>query len=219
MQGKVGTEQERLCKECQTFINAEMVEYHKEGSDFKFPKIGQLLHFGEQIRRYGSLKQWSTETGKSSHHTQLKDLYNKLNQWDNVYSQMIEYYQWSNAFTIRRLNMAVTRIAATRGDNVKSGQDAIEDSLAGVKFTSEQSSSRQRKIITFATLLESVHDGSHHNELRQGTNNFLLSRKIQISREDLLQCGVNVYQGIRIPLSNMYGEQLTQYVRCTGEKS
>ena len=115
--------------------------------------------------------------------------------------------------------MAATRIAAMRGDNVESGRDAIEDSLAGVKFTSEQSSSGQRKIITFAALLESVRDDSLQNELRHGTNRFLLSRKIQISPEDLLQCGVNVYHGIRIPLSNMYGEQLTQYVRCTGEKS
>jgi len=74
MQGKAGTKQERLCKEWQTFINAEMFEYHEEGSDFNFPKIHPLLHFGEQIRRYGSLKQWSTETGESSHRTQLKVL-------------------------------------------------------------------------------------------------------------------------------------------------
>ena len=46
---KAGTKQERLCKEWQTFINAEMVEYHEKGSDFNFPKIHQLLHFGEQI--------------------------------------------------------------------------------------------------------------------------------------------------------------------------
>jgi hypothetical protein len=56
MQGTAGTEQERLRKEWQTLINAEMVEYHEAGSDFNFPKIHQLLHFGEQIRRYRSLK-------------------------------------------------------------------------------------------------------------------------------------------------------------------
>ena len=115
--------------------------------------------------------------------------------------------------------MAATTIAATKGDNVESGRDSIEDSLAGVKFTSEQSSSGQRKIITFTVLLESVRDYSLQNELHHGMNRFLLSCKIQISPKDLLQCGVNVYHGIRIPLSNMYGEQLTQYVRCMGEKS
>ena len=219
MQGKAGTEQERLRPEWQTFINAEMVEYHEESSDFNLCKIYQLLHFGEQVQHYGSLKQWSTETGESSHRTQLKDLYNKSNRSGNIYSQMIEYYQWSDAFAIRRLNLAATTIVATKGDNVKSGRDSIEDSLAGVKFSSEQSFSGQRKIITFTVLLESVRDYSLQNELHHGMNRFLLSCKIQISPQDLLQCGVNVYHGIRIPLSNMYGEQLTQYVRCMGEKS
>jgi hypothetical protein len=214
MQGKAGTEHERLRKEWQTVINAEMVEYHEEGSDFNFPKIHQLLHFGEQLRRYGSLKQWSTETGERSHRTQLKDPYNKSNRSGNIYSQMIEYYQRSEAFAIRRLN-----IAAMRGEHAESGTDTSEDSLAGVKFTSEQSSSGQAKIITFTALLKSVRDDNLQNELHHATNRFLFSRKIQISPEDLLQCGVNVYHGIRIPLSNMYGEGLTQNVRCTGEKS
>jgi hypothetical protein len=201
----VGTEQKRLCKEWQILINAEMVEYHEGGSDFNFPKIHQLLHFGEQIRRYGSLKQWSTETGERSHRTQLKDPYNKSNRSGNIYRQMIEYYQRSDAFAIRRLN-----ITATRGEHAESGRDAIEDSLAGVKFTSEQSSSGQAKITTFATLLKSVRDEDLQNELRHATNRFLLSKKIKISPEDLLLCGVNVYHRIRIPLSNMYGELLTQ---------
>ena len=122
MQGKAGTEQERLRKEWQMFINTEMVEYHEEGSDFNFPKINQLLHFGEQIRRYGSPKQWSTETGESSHRTQLKDPYYTSNWSGNIYGQIIEYYRRSAAFAIRRLN-----IAATRGENTTGGRDTIED--------------------------------------------------------------------------------------------
>ena len=109
MQGKAGTEQERLRKEWQTFIDTEMVKYHEKGSDFNFPKIHQLLHFGEQIRHYGSLKQWSTETGESSHRTQLKDPYNKSNRSGYIYRQIIEYYQHSDAFAIQRLNIAATR--------------------------------------------------------------------------------------------------------------
>jgi hypothetical protein len=49
---------------------------------------------------------------------------------------MIEYYLRSDAFAIRRLN-----ITARRGENAESGGDYIEDCLAGVRFTSEQSSS------------------------------------------------------------------------------
>jgi hypothetical protein len=214
MQGKSVAGQERLRKEWQSFINAEMVEYNEEGSDFNFPKIHQLLHFGEQIRRYGSLKQWSTETGESSHRTQLKDPYNKSNRSGDIYGQMIEYYLRSDAFAIRRLN-----IAAKRGENAESGRDSIEDSLAGVRFTSEQSSSVQAKTISFAQLLTSLRGEDLQNELCRATNRFLLSRKIKIGSNDLLQCPVNVYHGVRIPLSNMYGERMIQYVRCTGEKS
>jgi len=94
---------------------------------------------------------------------------------------MIKYYQQSNVFTIWRLN-----IAGMRGDNVESGRVAIKDSLAGVKFTSKQSSSGQAKFITFAVLLESVRDDYLQNELHHSTNRFLLSRKIQISPKDLL---------------------------------
>jgi len=214
MQGKASTEHERLRKEWETFINTEMVEYHEEGSDFNFPKFHQLLHFGKQIRRYGSLKQWSTETGESSHCTQLKDPYIKSNWSGDIYRQIIEYYQRSDTFAIRRLN-----IAATRGKNAESGRDTIEDSLPVVKFTSEQPSSGQAKIVTFAKLLESVHDNHLKNTIHHKTNRFLQSRKIKIGSEDLLQCAVNIYHGIRIPISNMYGAQKIRYVRCTGEKT
>jgi len=88
-----------------------------------------------------------------------------------------------------------------------------------VKFTSEQRSSGQTKIVTFATLLESVHDDHLENAIRHQTNRSLQSRKIKIGSEDLLQCAVNIYHGIRVPISNMYGEQKIQYVRCTGEKT
>jgi len=214
MQGKASTEQERLRKEWETFINAEMVEYHEEGSDFNFPKIHHLLYFGEQIRRYGSLKQWPTETGESSHRTQLKDSYNKSNRSGDIYGQIIEYYQRSDAFAIRRLNIAVTR-----GENTESGRDTIEDSLPFVKFTSEQHSSGQAKIVILATLLESVHDDNLENAIDHETNRFLQSRKIKIGSEDVLQCAVNIYHRIRVPISNMYCEQKIQYVRYTGEKT
>jgi hypothetical protein len=191
-----------------------MVEYQEGGSDFNFLKIYQLLYVGEQIQRYGSLKKWSTETGERSHCTQLKDLYNKWNRSRNIYGQMIEYYQQSDAVPIPRLN-----IAAMSSEYADSGSNSIEDSLAGIKFTCQKSSSGQAKITTFAMLLKSVRYEDLQNELHYPTNRFLLSKKIKISPEDLLLRGVNICHGIRIALDNRYGEALTQYVRCTGTKS
>jgi len=127
---------------------------------------------------------------------------------------MIEYYHWNDVFVIWRLN-----IVGTRGDNNKSSRDTIKDSLAGMKFASEQTSIRQTKIITLTVLFKFVCYHYLQNALHYNTNRFLLFRKIQICLKDLLQCGVNVYYGIQIPLSNMYSEQLTQDIRCMKEKS
>jgi hypothetical protein len=211
LQGKSVTQQEKLRKEWQSFISAEMIEYNEEGSDFNFPKIHHMLHFGEKIGRYGSLKQWSTETRESSHRTQLKVPYNKSNRTGDIYAQMIENYLRSDVFAIRRLN-----IAARRDENAGSSSGTIGDSLAGVIFTSNQSSSEQAKIISFATLLVSVRNDNLRNKLYHATNRFLLSRKIKIASDNLLQCAVNVYHGMRVALTIMYGEKVIQYVRCTG---
>jgi len=181
LQGKSVAQQEMLRKEWRSFISVEMVEHNEEGSDFNFPKIHQMLHFGEQIRRYGSLRQWSTKTGESSHRTQLKAPYKKSNRTGDIYGQMIENYLRSDAFAIRRLN-----IAARRGENAGTSRGTIGDSLAGVKFTSNQSSSGQAKIISFATLLASVQDDNLRNKLHHATNRFLLSRKIKIASDNLL---------------------------------
>jgi len=124
------------------FINTELVEYHWEGSDFNFPKVQQLLHFGEQIRWDRSLKQLSIETRERSCRTQLKDPYNKSNHSGNIYGQIINYYQWRDVFAIWSFNDA-----ATRGENAESGSDSSEGTQAAVKFTSKQSSSGQAKII------------------------------------------------------------------------
>ena len=205
--GKSATDRERLRREWQEFIDSEMVEYHEEGSDFNFPKIHQLLHFREQIQRYGCLKQWPTETGESSHRTQLKESYKKSNRSGDIYGQMIKYYQRSDAFAIRRLNNSARR----------SEDDTCDDSPAGLKFTSDQNSSGPAKITTFAALLASVSDEHLRSALRQATNRFLVSRKVNIKSDDLLHCTANVYHGIQVPVTNMHGETVIQHIRCTGE--
>jgi len=66
MKFKTEARSERQRKSWNEFISAEMIENHADGSDFNLPKIHQMLHFHDQIQRYGCLKQWSMETRESS---------------------------------------------------------------------------------------------------------------------------------------------------------
>jgi len=83
MKFKTAACHERQRKSWNEFINTDMVEHHADGGDFNLTKIHQMLHFHEQIQRYGSLKQWSMETGESCYRTQIKIPYNKSNRSDD----------------------------------------------------------------------------------------------------------------------------------------
>jgi len=85
-------------------IETEMAEYIEEGADFNFPKIHLMLHFWEQIQRFGSLRQWSMEIGECSHKHQIKDGFNSSNKTGDYYTQMINFYLRCDAFTVRNAN-------------------------------------------------------------------------------------------------------------------
>jgi len=55
MKFKTAAHRERQRKSWNEFISTEMIEHHADGSHFNFPKIHQMLHFREQIQRYGCL--------------------------------------------------------------------------------------------------------------------------------------------------------------------
>jgi Plavaka transposase len=211
---KTAAHRERQRKAWNDFIHVEMVEHRDEGGDFNFPKIHQMLHFREQIQRYGCLKQWSTETGESSHRTQIKVPYNKSNRSGDIYSQILEHYLRGDAFAVRKLN----RNAASTLKSATSCEPTIPVSH-GLKFMSPQNSPAVAKIKTFAGVLASVTDLHLRNELRHATNRFLLSRKVGTNTEALLSCTASVYHGIQVPVTNMHGDRVIQTIRCTGEQT
>jgi hypothetical protein len=91
------------------FIDAEVVETVEDGAHWNFPKIHLMMHFCEQVRRFGALGQWSTEIGESSHRRQIKDGYNAGNRTGDIYLQIINHYLRLDAFTVRRLNLDAWR--------------------------------------------------------------------------------------------------------------
>jgi len=211
MKFKTAAHRECQRKSWNEFISAEMIEHHADGSDFNFPKIHQMLHFREQIQRYGCLKQRSTETGESSHHTQIKIPYNKSNRSGDIYMQILEHYLCINAFAVQRLNRNAHGTVNTTG----SGETNLP-TVKGLKFVSVQGSTMS-KGDKFAAILVSVGDLYLRRELQQATSSFLVSHRVETNLEALICCSVWVYHGIQIPVTNMHGDQVIQTVRCTGE--
>jgi hypothetical protein len=212
---KLKTAAQRECerKLWNEFINAEMVEHHAEGGAFNFPKIHQMLHFREQIQRYGCLKQWSTETGESCHRTQIKIPYNKSNRSGDIYTQILEHYLRSDAFAVRKLNRNAIGAINTAGSG-----ETILPTVNGLKFVSAQGSTTS-KINTFAGVLASVGDLNLRRELQHATSSFVGSRGVETNLEALICCTARVYHSIQVPVTNMHGDQVIQTVRCTGDQS
>jgi len=206
MKFKTAAHRECQYKSWNEFINAEMVEHYADGGNFNFPKIYQMLHFREQIQHYGCLKQWSMETGESSHCMQIKIPYNKSNRSGDIYMQILEHYLRSNAFYVWRLNHNTYGTVNTTG----SGETSLP-TVKGLKFVSVQGLTTSKNN-PFAAVLALVGDLYLWRELQRATNSFLVSRSLEIKLEVLICCTVQVYHGIQIPGTNMHGDQVIQTV-------
>jgi len=73
------------------------------GAHYNFPKMHLISHFADQITRYGSLPQYSTEICKASHKP-LKDAYCRSNHI-NAMPQIIRTYTWAYSFAMRERNI------------------------------------------------------------------------------------------------------------------
>jgi hypothetical protein len=194
-------------------IETEMAEYIEEGTDFNFPKIHLMLHFRDQIQRFGSLKQWSTEIGESSHKQQIKDGFNSSNKTGDYYTQLINFYLRCDAFTVRKANLEAL---SKQKEEAKVG-----DAMVGncrLKFISPQLQKGKQRVNHFRGLLESITNEGVKKGLESGTMRFLRSRRINIESEDLMRCPAAIYHGVEVRTWDMHGEETSQRLRCTGDK-
>jgi hypothetical protein len=146
---KTAAFRQRIHDTWKDIIDAEMAEYIEDGCDFNFPKIHLMQHFREQIQRYGSLKQWSTEIGESSHRKQIKDGFNASNKTGDYYTQMINYYLRSDAFAVRKANRDAwnRKRAAPQATTEVTTEATTRRRL--LRFISPSSTKEKRKSRTF----------------------------------------------------------------------
>lgn len=218
---KSSAARERIRDAWKAIIADEMARYVEEGSDFNFPKIHLMMHFRENIQRYGSLKQWSTEIGESSHKKQIKDGFNASNKTGDYYTQMIEYYLRSDAFAVRKANLEASNRKKHAGEMSGTLQVHSRKRLDPrlLKFISPQMHKGKERVKDFRALLQTITNSRLRDDLHAATRRFLLSKHISIDSEDLLNSTASIYHGMEIGVSNTHGESIVQRLRCTGEKS
>ncbi|KAF8436740.1 hypothetical protein BDZ91DRAFT_756790 [Kalaharituber pfeilii] len=96
-------QQERLRKEHLLEHQLLVEDLLGEEAGFNFPKIHMLSHYTDQIPRYGSLPQYSTEIYET-YHKLMKDAYNRSNRVDH-YSQIVQIYTRDHGFAMRDKNL------------------------------------------------------------------------------------------------------------------
>ena len=216
-QNKSAAHRQRIRDAWKAIIDSEMAEFIEEGSDFNFPKIHLMQHFREQIQQFGSLKQWSTEIGETSHKKQIKDGFNSSNKTGDYYTQLINFYLRCDAFMVRRANTeALSGLESIPGVTVAAGEGSC--GRARLKFISPQLQKGRSKVNDFRGLLDAIADVGLRKGLEDATQRFLVSRKINIESTDLMGSTTAIYHGVEVRTKDMHGEETPQRLRCTGDK-
>ena len=96
---KRGKVLEELCPETEEMQHDMLTS----GANYNFPKMHLISHFPEQMRKYGSLPQYSTEICEDSHKS-LKDAYRRSNHIDTM-PQIIQTYTCDHTFAMRNKNL------------------------------------------------------------------------------------------------------------------
>ncbi|KAF8439589.1 hypothetical protein BGX38DRAFT_1318767 [Terfezia claveryi] len=91
--------QEEQAQENEELVNDTLTS----GAHYNFPKMHLISHFADQIAKYGSLPQYSTEICEASHKP-LKDAYRRSNHVHAV-PQIIHAYTRAHSFAMRERNL------------------------------------------------------------------------------------------------------------------
>ena len=97
-------------------------------SHFNYPKMHLVTHFHNHVLNFGILPIYSTEIGKSSHRTQIKEGYYYFNRNNNV-DQILGYYGRHHAMHLHQENLrALMSDGETYSDNLRIVLDPLRES-------------------------------------------------------------------------------------------
>ena len=80
-------------------LDGIVTDIYDQEVDFNFVKIHLLSHFGDNIRRCGNIKMYSTESGQTNHKTNTKEGYQGSNKNDASH-QILRTYERLDSYKI-----------------------------------------------------------------------------------------------------------------------
>jgi len=102
-QGKTSSKRRKLMQELRLETEELVHDFLTTGANYNFPKMHLISHFTDQINKYGSLPQYSTEICEASHKP-LKDAYRCSNHL-NAIPQILRTYTRVHGFSMREKNL------------------------------------------------------------------------------------------------------------------
>jgi len=102
-QGKILSKCRKLTQELRLETEELVYDFLTTGANYNFPKMHLISHFTDQISKYDSLPQYSTEICEASHKL-LKDAYRRSN-YLNAIPQIIRTYTQVHSFSMREKNL------------------------------------------------------------------------------------------------------------------
>jgi hypothetical protein len=198
-------------------------------SDFNFPKIHLLSHYADQISRYGSLPQYSTESCETAHKL-FKNAYRRSNHVDAI-PQIIQGYMREHSFAIKELNMEAWAYAEPAiKERVKSILSRKRKGALIFKIPGEevymQLQGKRSDIGRIGHLVEEFQIPSLRKHVRMFLlNNIYSNSEAPESDADNLlnNCGVEAFSSVEIPVPEQDTSEQNAYIlhhlRCTGKRA
>jgi len=219
---------------CRDYISHKIDVSKELDTDLYFLKIHLMSHWVEQIRRYGSLQQYSAKRHEQAHNTNLKDHWNAFNHNMNYLPQVITSQRRILRFEIRDLNLqALTRLWEPSPATCKvlpSGADLAaplnSQSYAKPKFMWRQNRHDGKYADTmikdFRALLDNTQDSMHRLAIYSGMWEFIMHKsckKTYISDEHLHAMELCMDHCIKVQVECSDGERIPLICQCTGSQS
>jgi len=186
-------------------------------SHFNFPKIHMLSHYTEQISRFGTLQQYSTEICESSHKG-LKDAYRRSNRI-NATPQIIQTYTRQHTLSVRESNLRMWSKTLDVGKDVRDALDIRQNDsnqVGGPKLRLCGGQMQRR-----FQRLEEVAQSNHLPDLVELTCEYLATYRanpLPDGRSISIAC-VEVFHSLRIDVPTFQStEYCTHVARATGIK-
>ena len=195
------------------YIRHKMDISNQLDAEFNFPMIHVMSHWGEQIRRYGALQQYSSDTHEHPHKTNHKNSWNTSNHNLNNQAQGITCPRRIRCFEIRELNLQALaqrlEISAAACKVFPSGADRAAPwrSLLYAKpgFMGPQNSRDGKHpdaiMKDFRALLDNTQDATHCVAIYSAMQEFIKYKscnKTNILDEQLHTMELSISHGIEI---------------------